>query len=155
MDPTTKKLYISRHVLFDEMKSPLSHMSSSSFISQGSGSPIFSAAHSVPAPVHSLAPSSSPSVLSETQAAAAALPTGNISSLPISDISHSPVSLDSLDLNLNFPSSNSDLNNIPTNLSLSNSDHVFVPINSVEPETPPTRTHTMVIRSMNNIFKPK
>ena len=75
--------------------------------------------------------------------------------LPISDISHSPVSLDSLDLNLNFPSSNSDLNNIPTNLSLSNSDHVSVPINSVQPETPPTRTHTMVTRSMNNIFKPK
>ena len=94
-------------------------------------------------------------MLSKTQAAAAALPTGNISSLPISDISHSPVALDSLDLNLNFPSSNSDLNNIPTNLSLSNSDHVSVPINSVQPETPPTRTHTMVTRSMNNIFKPK
>ena len=75
--------------------------------------------------------------------------------LPISDISHSPVALDSLDLNLNLPSSNSDLNNIPTNLSLSNSDHVFVPINSVQPETPPTRTHTMVTRSMNIIFKPK
>lgn len=127
-------------------ESPLSHMSSSSFISQGSGSSISSAVHFVPAPVHSLAPSSSSSVLSETQAVAAALPTGNISSLPISDISHSPVSLDSLDLNLNLPSSNSDLNNIPTNLSLSNSDHVSVPINSVQPETPPTRTHTMVTR---------
>lgn len=137
------------------VESPLSHMSSSSFISQGSGSSIPSTVHSVPALVHSLAPSSLPSVLSETQATVFATPTGNISSLPVLDISHLLVALDSLDLNLNLPSSNSDLNNIPTKLSLSNSDHVSVPINSVQPETPPTQTHTMVTRSMNNIFKPK
>lgn len=94
-------------------------------------------------------------MISKPHVAAAASPPGNIPSLFVSDIPHSHVALESLDLNPNLPSSNSNLNPVPINLPLSNSNQELVPIKLAQTENLPSRTHTMVTRSMNNIFKLK
>ena len=146
LEPTTKRVYLSWHVLFDEAKT-LASIGSSSSPSAPSSSNVVQ-----PASVPVAQPSAAP-VVSEPDSAADPSPPGNPS------ISSSPIFSNPSD-HLNTSSllapcvTENNYESAPS--PLSNSSHPVSPLGPIA--IPPSRnrpTHSMTTRSMNNIFKPK
>lgn len=94
----------------------------------------------------------------ETVVTIEASPPGNISSIPILDHTGTSDALGFGNLNPISQSIDSNLNSIPTYASPLISSSIPLTSGSMStalPKNPPSRTHSMTTRSMNNIFKPK